>query len=453
MAPSQCPPPGRPVRLKGPPMSRLHSLAQELCVRTLTILFLACACFAGSAPSAFAQAPPSASHFRVLLQYPNPTGNGGPTGRLLPDEWGNLYGVGGGGTDDKGVVFRLSPDGHETILHKFGGPDDGAFPEAGLVRDERGNFYGTTSQGGQYGFGIVFRISVRGEETILHSFRGAPDGANPEGELLLDRNGNLYGTTAYGGKGCANPDGASGCGTVFTITPSNQESILYRFGNSPDGAYPFAGLVADWDGNLYGTTAAGGKVYDREFPLGTVFRVTPDGRETVLYRFEGITAGDGQNPQSTLIFGEFGDLYGTTPEGGPNGQGTVFRLSLTGVESVLYSFPGSATDGRNPSAGLVRDRDGNLYGTTGTGGDEPAGCYGVGCGVVFRLTPNNAETILQSFSDTDDAGCMPENALVSSPDGTFYGSTLSCGSAGNGTIFEFHPAHDLNWDRGWFFGW
>ena len=394
-----------------------------------------------TAPNA---ADASTAHFRVLYQYPNPTDAGGPTGRLLRDAQGNLYGVGGGGPANYGVIFKLSPGGQETVLYSFTGPD-GSHPEGGLVRDAAGNLYGTTSYGGPKGWGVVFQLTPAGVYTVLHKFQSGPDGANPNGDLLLDDNGNLYGTTWAGGQGCSNPYGASGCGTIFEITSAGKEKILYRFADTPDGAHPTAGLVADRDGNFYGTTSQGGNIYAREFALGTIFRITPDGQETVLYRFNGSAESDGQNPSSTLVWDEFGNLYGTTTEGGPNGSGTVFRLGSTGIETVLHSFPASSDDGVNPEEGLVRDREGNLYGTAEAGGAEVDGCAGAGCGVIFRLTPDNAETILHSFMDTGDGGCVPTTALISGRDGKLYGSTLFCGTTGNGTIFEIRPPHAFNW--------
>ncbi|HEY6447386.1 MAG TPA: choice-of-anchor tandem repeat GloVer-containing protein [Acidobacteriaceae bacterium] len=416
-----------------------QSSAKLFSVSAIAAGLLACASF--SPPMARAQSPNASDHFRVLLQYPNPTDAGGPTARLLRDDEGILYGVGGGGNDNDGVVFKLSPGGQETVLYSFNGTD-GSYPKGGLVRDADGNLYGTTAYGGPKGYGTVFKLTPDGVFTVLHKFHGAPDGATPRGDLLLGADGNIYGTTTEGGTGCPNPYGPTGCGTVFKITPAGKESILYRFTDSPDGAHPEAGLVADADGNLYGATGQGGIIYAREFALGTVFRVTPDGQETVLYSFNGSAAGDGQNPDATLIWDEFGNLLGTTTEGGPNGGGTVFRLSLTGVESVLYSFPTSSTDGYAPNAGLVRDRDGNLFGTTVNGGNETNGCGGSGCGTVFRLTPNNAETIIHSFIDTGNNGCVLYSGLTAGRDRTLYGSTLFCGTTGNGTIFAIRPNGD-----------
>jgi len=408
--------------------------AQTFTTGCLALLLVA----AGSAPFASAQTAAAPATFKVLYQYTNPTGGGGPTGRLVRDAAGNLYGAGGGGAyNNYGVVFKVSPSGEETVLYSFNGTD-GSYPEAGVVRDADGNLYGTTSEGGPVGYGNVFKLTPAGVLTVLHNFKGAPDGASPESDLLLDAAGNLYGTTVEGGNGCSNPYGASGCGTVFEITADGREKILYRFADSPDGAHPNAGLVSDQDGNLYGVTGSGGNSFE-DTPFGTVYRVTPDGKETVLYRFNGASAGDGQNPASTLIMDDNGDLYGTTVEGGPNGWGTVFRLTRTGVEAILYSFPGSSDDGLSPEAGLVRDAAGNLYGTTVIGGAENTGCAGSGCGVVFRLTPGNAETVLHSFTDNGTDGCNPDTALITDKQGSLYGSTPFCGTEGNGTIFEIKP--------------
>ncbi|HEY6447385.1 MAG TPA: choice-of-anchor tandem repeat GloVer-containing protein [Acidobacteriaceae bacterium] len=403
-------------------------------------LAVSCLSLVGAVQPAHSQevGPTSATvaSFNILHQFSNPTDGGGPTGRLVRDSAGNLYGASGGGPDNYGVVFKLSPRGQYTVLHSFNGTD-GSFPEAGLVRDADGNLYGTTSEGGSAGDGIVFKLTPAGVFTVLHNFHGAPDGAVPMADLLLDGS-TLYGTTSEGGKGCSNPYGASGCGTVFKVTTAGAETVVYRFANSPDGAHPAAGLVMDSDGNFYGTTAAGGNVFEGT-PLGTVFRVTATGEETVLYRFNGINDGDGQDPRSTLIWGENGGLYGTTVEGGPNGWGTVFRLTRTGAESILYSFPRSSDDGESPEAGVVRESAANLYGTTLIGGAENTGCSGDGCGAVFKLTPNNAESVLHSFTDSGTGGCAPDTALLAVASGQteiLYGSTPFCGARGNGTIFE-----------------
>jgi uncharacterized repeat protein (TIGR03803 family) len=381
--------------------------------------------------------------FTVLYDFgPGNTTGGSPQGRLLRDSADNLYGTAGGGPNNYGVVFELSPTHVETVLHYFQGKaaGDGSYPVAGLVQDSQGNLYGTTSQGGTYDYGTVFKLTPAGDETVLHSFAGPPDGAVPWGELLLDSAGNLYGTTSEGGTGCRNPYGPAGCGTVFKLSPAGVETVLHRFKNSPDGALPAAGLIKDAKGNLYGTTMGGGNVVLGS-AAGTVFRVTPGGTETVLYRFKGysLSTKDGQNPRSTLVWDASGNLYGTTEEGGPKAWGTVFKLSPLGKETTLYSFPGKSGDGRSPEAGLVRDSAGNLYGTTNIGGNGSQ-CINEGCGVVFKLSATGVETVIHRFSETAKDGCSPTAALIRGPAGNLYGVTPFCGGpSGVGSMFKIVP--------------
>ena len=387
---------------------------------------------AGSASSTFS--------FSVLYDFgPGNTTGGSPQARLLRDSAGNLYGTASGGSNNYGVVFELSPTHVETVLYNFKGKaaGDGSYPVGGLVQDSAGNLYGTTSAGGTYDYGTVFKLTPAGDETVLHSFAGPPDGAVPWAELLLDSAGNLYGTTREGGTGCPNPYGPAGRGTVFKLTATGVETILHRFKDTPDGAVPMAGLIRDAKGCLYGTTLGGGNVVLGS-ALGTVFRVTPGGTETVLYRFKG-SQSDGQNPRSTLVGDASSNLYGTTEEGGPKGYGTVFKLSPLGKETTLHSFPGNSTDGMSPEAGLVRDSAGNLYGTTLLGGMMTQ-CINEGCGVVFKVSATGAETVLHRFSDSANDGCSPVAALIRGPAGNLYGTTTFCGgSSGLGSVFKIIP--------------
>ena len=238
-----------------------------------------------------------------------------------------------------------------------------------MVQDSADNLYGTTPDGGASDAGVVFKVAKHGKETVLYSFTGGDDGGNPFAGLIRDSAGNLYGTTTYGGDlKCNN---GYGCGTVFKLGKTGKETVLYSFTESPDGAYPYAGLVRDTKGNLYGTTFFGGAS-----GAGTVFKVDKTGKETVLYSFTG--GSDGKYPYAGLLRDTKGNLYGTTEYGGASSNGTLFKLDTSGTETVLHSFTGGS-DGGLPIAGLILDASGNLYGAAQSGGD--------GGGTVFELTP------------------------------------------------------------------
>ncbi len=333
-------------------------------------------------------------------------------GALVSDAPGNLYGTTWeGGAYSGGTVFKVDPTGNETVLHVFTGTGgDGFLSKAGLVIDTQGNLYGTTICGGASGnglsgYGIVFKIDPDGNETVLHSFTGTGgDGAHPYASLVLDVEGNLYGTTYGGGNlGCQPP---YGCGTVFKLDPSGNETVLYSFTDvAPDyGANPVGGLVQDTQGNLYGTTSYGGNASYH----GNVFKLDPTGKVTNLYNFTG-TGGDGEWPTTNLVLDEHGNLYGATNYGGelgcPDtsglGCGMVFKIDATGKETILYTLTGGTT-GSEPS-GLVRDAQGNLFGTTVGGGAS-------GLGTVFKLTPVTAATTA---------------TLTSSPNPSTYGQVVT----------------------------
>jgi uncharacterized repeat protein (TIGR03803 family) len=368
--------------------------------------------------------------FKVLHAFTGADGQD-PWAGLIVDGAGNLYGTTVlGGATDHGTVFRLAPDGTETVLYSFKGGEDGAFPEAGLIADGDSNLYGTTNQGGVGscidgdGCGTVFRLAPDGTHTALYSFTGGDDGALPDATLIADGAGNLYGTTALGGIG----NGKWKKGTVFKLAPDGTETVLHAFKGGTDGKYPGnAGLIADSEGNLYGTTARGGKNKSGS-NSGTVFKLAPDGTETVLYRFKG--GKDGALPSGGLITDGIGNLYGTTEFGGKYHSGTVFRLAPDGKEAVLYSFTGG-TDGAFPETGVIVDVDGNLYGTTLEGGAS-------GRGTVFRLAPNGKETVLHSFTDIPD-GEYPGAGLIADGAGNLYG-TAALQDDGYGTVFEITGA-------------
>ena len=333
----------------------------------------------------------------------------------------------------------------ESVLYSFAGPPNGALPSASVL-DAKGNLYGTTFYGGDsvcdapYGCGTVFKLDTAGKEAVLYSFTATGgDGANPWAGLVPDAKGNLYGTTAGGGDlACNAPDG---CGTVFKLDATGKETVLYGFTGSPDGAVPFAGLVLDAQGNLYGTTKDGGA-----YGSGTVFELNTTGKESVLYSFTG-TGGDGAEPMAGLVQDAQGNLYGTTEDGGAYGFGTVFELNTTGKETVLYSFCSAlnCADGIVPWAGLVRDAQGNLYGTARFGGDLACGATGDGCGTVFKLDTTGNETVLHTFTGTGGDGAHPFVGLVLDAQGNLYGTTfdggdLSCDDGGSqsgcGIVFK-----------------
>ena len=261
----------------------------------------------------------AAGGYKLLHSF-NPKKGASPYGGLSQDANGNLYGTTAyGGTFRYGTVFKLAPSGKHQVLYNFTGGKDGASPYAGVVLDGKGSLFGTTTFGGAFALGTVFRISAAGKEKVLHSFRGSPDGASPYAGLLRDIHGSLYGTTLYGGMLV---NGVLG-GTLFEISSTGREKIVYDFCSyiyCPDGAYPYGGLVQDNSGNLYGATVSGG-----ESPGGVAYEVTPSGTETVLY--DVVDA-----PYGTLARDSAGNLYGTTLEGGSGtgcegGCGTVFEVS------------------------------------------------------------------------------------------------------------------------------
>lgn len=351
----------------------------------------------------------------------------------------------------------------EVLLHRFRGHRDGALPGDGLIADANGALYGTTVYGGPHDDGTVYKLTPRVvgySESVLYSFKGGKDGANPGGRLVADRSGTLYGTTTLGGDlACANVLG-KGCGTVFALTPSGSvyaKRTLYRFKGYPnDGTQPDT-LVADASGALYGSTSFGGdsEKCSTEGPgCGTVFQLSKTGtayQESILHSFNGDR--DGLNPTDGLSIDATGVLYGTTFFGGRSGNGTVYRLMPANrgyAERVLYSFKG-APDGYGPNGGLILDRAGTLYGTTLNGG---AGCGSGGCGTAFALRPSGSayvETVLYNFQGGYDPA-YPTGGLLAGETGALYGNSgdgggTFCEQAGCGTVYELTPSGSTYTDR------
>jgi uncharacterized repeat protein (TIGR03803 family) len=319
------------------------------------------------------------------------------------------------------AIFASARAASHAVLYSFTGGGDGTGPAARLT-DLRGVLYGTTYGGGVHSSGAVFRVSTAGAEKLVYSFQNGTDGAGPKSPVVT-LGGLLYGTTQYGGGSSAC---TGGCGTVFAVTPSGEQTMLYAFRGGADGANPTAGLIAV-GGILYGTTSYGGR-----YNYGTVFSITSGGVENVLYSFTG--GADGGNPMGRL-FKLYGRLYGTTYTGGANHYyGTVFSITTVGVEKVVYSFK-DGSDGAYPTAGLV-SIGGALYGTSRYGAAH--------LGTVFSVTPMGLFTVLHSFRGGKD-GSDPEGDLINLG-GTLYGVTYQGGglgcfdSLGCGTVFSVTPA-------------
>jgi uncharacterized repeat protein (TIGR03803 family) len=355
------------------------------------------------------------------------------------------------------------------VIHDFTNKD-GAQPEGNLVLDASGNLYGITQFGGKIsstlctnagslGCGTVFELSPNSSggwtRTVLHKLQGGiTDGYRPEAGLVIDASGNLYGTTAYGG--------THSDGTVFELSPASgggwQETVLYSFAtNAVDGVVPLSGLALDPSGNLYGTTflSSGGQ--------GAVFRLSPSSggawTESLIYNFLG--GSDGANPLAGVILDSAGNLYGTTVAGGSRGSGVVYELSPASggvwTEQLLYTFT-DGSDGGQPSAGLVFDSSGNLYGTTKQAGNL-TGCS-FGCGVVFELSPSSsggwAENVIHTFQPGISkwgfyGGGFPSTSLAFDAAGNLYGTTLfggpstACSGEGCGVVFKLSPNSTGGW--------
>ncbi|MBZ5596909.1 MAG: hypothetical protein LAN83_01190 [Acidobacteriia bacterium] len=364
-----------------------------------------------------------------------------PRATLIFDPAGDLYGTtSDGGTNNSGTVFELTPSSSgwtESVFYSFCSADlcsDGSSPLGPMVLDAAGNLYGVTYNGGANGFGAVFELvhSSNGwTESVLYSFEdGNSDGANPIGGLIFDSGGNLYGTTDYGG--------TNNFGTVFELRHSSggwTESVLYRFTGGSDGGNPVGGVVLDHEGNLYGTTYGGGASFG-----GTVFELTPGSAgwtESALYSFTGSI--DGSGPSAGLVLDGQGNLYGTTHYGGAHTFGNVFELTPTSggwTETVLFNF--RRHSGVYSDAGVILDKAGNLYGTTTEFGAH-------NFGTVFELTPSQggwAERVLYAFGGDAKYGASPDAGLTLDAVGNLYGTTEFGGDThchppnGCGTVFE-----------------
>jgi uncharacterized repeat protein (TIGR03803 family) len=391
----------------------------------------------------------TAQSYAVIHSFTGQPDGAGPQTGLIRDAAGNLYGTTyGGGAYDKGAIFKIDRDGTETIFFSFTGGTEGENPAGGVVQDTYGNFYGAASGGKPdcgFGFtcGIVYRVDRDGKEIVLYRFGGLPDGHTPNAELVVDAAGNVYGTTQAGGDNGCNP--GYGCGTVFKIDTHGRETILHTFTGTRDvdGAYPLAGLVADANSSLYGTTELGGAPAcitaevdglrsepPRQFitgGCGTVFKITKRGKETVLHRFSSCTGG--LSPNDPVIFDDAGNLY-STAQGGSLANGLVFRLDPHRRERVLYSF---SYDQGSPGGVPLVDSDGNFFGVTYDGGARYEG-------TVFKLAKSGKYKVLYNFTGYTDGG-FPIGTPVEDEQGSLYGvardgGDRNCGDFGCGVVFK-----------------
>jgi uncharacterized repeat protein (TIGR03803 family) len=377
--------------------------------RSYTVALLAGAAFAIAIPLSAA----TAREEHILYSFTGADGDD-PNGDVRLDDAGNLFGTTTfGGATESGTVFKLAPDGTETVVHSFDGAAGGSGPNAGvLIQPTTGDMYGTTPSGGS-GSGIIYKLTTDGTYSVLHSFHNRKDGGNPEARLISDKRSNLYGVASAGG--------TKNNGTVFEMRANGKFKVLHMF-DGTDGSVPAGPLQRDRDGNLYGTTNAGGANGD-----GTVFKIAADGTFTTLYNFAG--GSDGAFPDGGLERDKAGNLYGATFGGGAHNNGTVFKLTPDGTETVLYSFAGG-TDGGRPE-GDVLLRKGSLYGVTTGGGN--ASCN---CGVVFEITAANTEVVLHSFTGATADGATPFAGVTKGKHGTLYGAASFGGTLDGGVVFS-----------------
>jgi uncharacterized repeat protein (TIGR03803 family) len=367
-----------------------------------------------------------AQSFNVIHNFTGGTDGANPLNGLMMGASGNMYGTtSAGGAYNNGTVFRIAPPGLIQTLNAFKGGADGSSPESFLIEDAQGLLYGTTSAGGVYGGGTVFRIAANNTKTILHNFGSGKDGSAPLGGLVFDRAGNLYGTTSAGG--------ANGNGAVFMLSPKGiiwGETVLYSFGTGTDGAIPYAGVTLDSAGDVLGTTSAGGSS-----GYGTVFELSKQNSwaETIVYNFQ--NQDDGAVPYAGLIADGLGNFYGAATEGGSQGGGSIFELTPAGSGwnfAAIQSLPGSGISGtfRN----LMLSSSGTLYATTHCDGQNSAG-------TVYQLVPGAGGTwtytLLYTFTGGTD-GLYSFSNLVTYAN-RLYGTTNQGGTYGKGVVFAVFP--------------
>jgi len=375
-------------------------------------------------PSAKAQT------FKVLHEFNGQSDGALPEGALLRDAAGNLFGTTfAGGELGEGTVYKIDTTGAETVLFTFSAFESGSNPASPLIQDQSGNLVGIADEG-PGGAGIVYKLSPLGDQTLLFSFQGGT-GRNarvPSGGLFLDKSGNIFGTTLFGGNGTCQ----FGCGTIYRLDTAGTLRVLHSFSGGSDGSKPFGPLVRDAAGNLYGVAKSGGDLSCPEFPqsgCGTVFKLTPNGVFTVLHRFHGGT--NGATPQAGLLLDAARNLFGAAAAGGFSENGLVFKISSTGTYTVLHRFTGK--DGKTPNGGLVSDPAGNLFGTAQSGGVD-------GLGTAFEMTASGQVRVLHTFTGDLD-GAFPLAGLIRDANGNLFGTAVKnfLIDQFNGDVFEITP--------------
>ncbi len=364
--------------------------------------------------------------FTTLISF-NGTNGANPSANLVQGPNGNFYGTApNGGANSNGTIFEISADGSFfTNFYDFSGGSNGAAPVGALIIGADGNFYGTTYGGGVSNWGTVFQLSTNGVLTNLGLLSGT-NGADPIVALVQGADGSFYGAAKYGGPYTNATQYGNGYGTIFQITTNGALSTPVLF-DSTNGANP-AALVLGNDGNFYGTTAWGGNISAYKLGFGAIFRLSPDGTFTNLYKFTG--GSDGGFPYANLVQASDGNFYGAAFSGGAYSGGDIFRITPEGQFTNLYPFTGQS-DGAWPYSALVQGSDGNLYGTTYSYGNYHDG-------TIFQITTNGNLTPLISFSGTSGPalGANPQGSLVQGTDGNFYGTTYGGGTYNDGTVFR-----------------
>ncbi len=369
-------------------------------------------------------APPVTEERLHKFEY---LGGYAPKSTVIQASDGNYYGTTyHGSVKQGGTVYRLTPDGVHTVIHEFDVDGvDGRQPYAGLMQASNGWLYGTTTYGGAFGQGVVFRLSLAGEFEVLDAFSADKGyvGYGSGGALIETPAGRIVGVASYGGR--------FGSGALYALNTNGLIQTLHSFlpAEVGDAGSLSGGLILGRDGKLYGVSSAGG-ANDR----GVIYRVDAQAAVSIVYSFPGRGPNNASIPLGPLANGPDGSLYGVSSGGGTKNQGTVFRISPSGEVAVLHSFKGyPSAAGWSPVTPLVVDNQGNVFGVTQYGGAS-ATCYL--CGVVYRLSQTGGYQLLHSFAGPPDDGKYPPAGLLHALDGSLVGVTEDRADDDRGTVYR-----------------